>query len=230
MTSPSESTSPVQALPAVEPTVSVIITCFNYGRYLPDAVESALAQTRPAEEIIIVDDGSTDNSLEIADRFARMHPKIRVIPQENRGPAEALNRGVQASTGTYFFKLDPDDMLDPLFIERTLPILLANPKAAYVYTCCRLFGTHRGITPAPPYDERVLRIRPYINANSLMRRRAFEEVGGYSSAMTKVSRTGICTSRWPSTAGTGLPCRSRSSSIASIARVGATSALLSGSR
>ena len=165
-------------------TVSIIITSYNYGRYLAEAINSALSQTWPADEIIVVDDGSTDDSLEVAHRFEGV-PTVRIISQENQGPAQALNNGVSAATTEFFLKLDPDDKLDPHFIERTVPVLAADAAAAYVYTACRYFGMWQGILPAPPYDEAELRFRPRINANSLMRKKAFEQVGGYSQAMAR---------------------------------------------
>ena len=163
-------------------TVSIIIPCYNYGLFLPEAIESALAQTLPAHEILIVDDGSTDNSREIARPYAAC-PRVRVIEQANQGAISTYNAGVRASTGQFFVILSADDRLDPYFLERTVPVLQQDAKAAYAYTAYRTFGVRQRALPALPYSARRIRLRPYIAATSLIRRAAFDQVGGFNSSM-----------------------------------------------
>ena len=162
--------------------VSVIIPCYNYGRFLEEALESVLAQTHPPDEIIIIDDGSTDTTPEVARRYADL-PAVRVMRQQNQGAIATYNNGVRASTGDCFLILSADDRLDPRFLERTLPLLEAHPRLGYVYTAYRMFGVKHRVLPAPPFNPRVLARRPYIIATSLMRRAAFESCGGYSHDM-----------------------------------------------
>ena len=88
------------------PLVSVVIACYNGERYLQEAIESALAQSYPRVEIIVVDDGSTDGSSEIAKKFP-----VRYVRQENRGLTESRNLGIRASRGNYVVFLDADDRL-----------------------------------------------------------------------------------------------------------------------
>ena len=95
--------------------VSVLVPSYNSEVYLQECLESALAQTYPNVEIIVVDDGSTDSSLEIAKRFESRG--VQVISQSNRGQAGALNTAFDASTGDYIQYLDADDVLDPRKIE-----------------------------------------------------------------------------------------------------------------
>src|SRR5206468_8067951 len=85
------------------PTVSVVIPAFNAADYIAAAIESALAQTYPAEEVIVVDDGSTDDTAAIAMRFS--HP-VRVLQKPNGGPASARNTGISAASGTWIALLD----------------------------------------------------------------------------------------------------------------------------
>ena len=92
------------------PKVSIVINNYNYGRFLADAIDSALTQTHPQLEVIVVDDGSTDNSREV---IARYGDRIRPILKPNGGQASAMNAGVAASTGDIIFFLDSDDMLLP---------------------------------------------------------------------------------------------------------------------
>jgi len=164
-------------------TVSIVIPCYNYGPFLTEAIESALAQTLPAGEILIVDDGSTDNSREIALRYTAI-PAVRVIKQENQGAIATYNNGVRASAGQFFVILSADDRLDPYFLERTAPVLLRRPMAGYVYTAYRMFGVRQRVLPALPYNARRLRLRPHIAATSLIRRAAFDQVGGFNASMS----------------------------------------------
>jgi GT2 family glycosyltransferase len=161
-------------------TVSIVIPSYNYGRFLSDAVQSALAQTVPALEIVIADDGSTDDSLAVAERFQRF-ANVRVLKLEHAGAIATFNTAVHATRGDFFVILSADDRLDPRFIERTLPLLEAHPEAAYVYTAYRMFGARLRTLPARPYDPHLLARRPYIIGTVLMRRAAFDAVGGYST-------------------------------------------------
>jgi glycosyltransferase involved in cell wall biosynthesis len=92
------------------PKVSIVINNYNYGRFLADAIDSALTQTHPNLEVIVVDDGSTDNSREI---IARYGDRIRPVVKLNGGQASALNAGFAVSSGDIIFFLDSDDMLLP---------------------------------------------------------------------------------------------------------------------
>ena len=84
---------------------SVIICAYNYDRFLPRCLESVISQSRPADEIILVDDGSTDQTLNVVSRF----PSVRYMRQEHAGKAAAFSRGFDASKGDLVFHLDADD-------------------------------------------------------------------------------------------------------------------------
>ncbi len=104
-------------------TISVIISNYNYGRFLAEALDSILAQTVAADEIIVVDDGSADESLDILDAYAEKHPVIRPVPQENQGQGSAMSRGFLESTGDVILLMDSDDIWHPVKIEQVLPLL-----------------------------------------------------------------------------------------------------------
>jgi glycosyltransferase involved in cell wall biosynthesis len=106
--------------------VSVIIPNYNHGRYLPDAIESVLQQRYDHVEIIVVDDGSTDDSRQIAARYGE---QIRAIWQENQGLSAARNTGLRAAQGEYIVLLDADDMLEPDFMTTLVGLLQDNPAA-----------------------------------------------------------------------------------------------------
>ncbi len=109
------------------PKVSVVITCYNYGRYVQLAIESVLAQTHSNIELIVVDDGSTDDTASILDRYADRVVRIR---QDNRGHVAAVNRGYAAATGELILFLDADDAL--------LPEAIAEAVAAWDPSCTKV--------------------------------------------------------------------------------------------
>jgi hypothetical protein len=111
------------------PLVSVVIDNYNYAQYLAQAVESALAQTYPDTEIIVVDDGSTDDSRRVLDGFGA---RIRTVYQDNAGQAAAFNAGFAASRGEVIAFLDADDAWRPAKVERVLAALEAHPRAGWL--------------------------------------------------------------------------------------------------
>src|SRR5579859_227921 len=155
---------------------AIIISCYNYGRYLGDAIKSAQAQTRPAAEIIVVDDGSTDESLEVA-----ISHGVRVLQGNHAGTGTAKARGVAASTSECFTVLDADDLLDSTYLEKTVPILQSNTDVALVYTPVTLFGASDGLVPARPYDLAALMGANYIHGSALTRRVAYDQTTGYAA-------------------------------------------------
>lgn len=116
------------------PLISVIIPCYNHGHYLPDALQSVLAQTLADWEAIVVDDGSSDNTAEVARRYAARDGRIRYLHQENRGLSGARNSGIRAAQGQFLAFLDADDAWEPQFLETCADALRAHPAWAGVYT------------------------------------------------------------------------------------------------
>lgn len=117
------------------PAVSVIIPCYNHGHYLPCAVNSVLAQTFTDWEAIIVDDGSTDDTRQVAAQFT--DPRVRYIYQENRGLSAARNTGIRAAQGEYLAFLDADDEWEPAFLAACVEALSEQPALAAVVTLAR---------------------------------------------------------------------------------------------
>lgn len=111
---------------AALPLVSVLIPCHNAGRWIRETLESVLAQTWPNLEIIVVDDGSSDNSVAVVERFDSV--QIKLIKQQNAGAAAARNRAFEESAGEYIQYLDADDLLSPRKIEFQMAKLAANPR------------------------------------------------------------------------------------------------------
>ncbi len=114
--------------------VSAVIPCYNYGKYLARAIDSILAQTHPVAEILVVDDGSSDNTREVATSFG---DRVRYIFQANAGRAAARNHGIREATGDWIALLDADDWWLPDKIELQAKALEARPDAVVVYTSVR---------------------------------------------------------------------------------------------
>jgi glycosyltransferase involved in cell wall biosynthesis len=113
------------------PRLSVVMPNFNHGRYLPTSVGALLAQSVQPDEIIVVDDASTDDSLEILDALARQHPHLKVVRNErNLGVVPTLNRGFQISKGDVIFFPGADDEVRPGFIEASMKLWAQRPDAA----------------------------------------------------------------------------------------------------
>ena len=103
--------------------ISIIVPIYNVARYLPECLDSILAQTEPNWEAILVDDGSTDDSGSICDAYVQNDPRFRVIHQENSGAANAKNAGLDAAEGEYVAFIDSDDWVDPDWLEKMLSAL-----------------------------------------------------------------------------------------------------------
>ena len=164
--------------------VSIIIPCYNQARFLSEAIESVLKQSYSPLEVIVVDDGSSDNTSEVAARYSM----VRLIKQDNQGLARARNRGLAESKGEYVNFLDADDRLLPNAIELGVRSLQTQPEWAFVH------GRYRYIdmagNPAQHFDARVERIEDYyeallrrnfigMSATVMYRRAVLESVGGF---------------------------------------------------
>ncbi len=124
-------------------TVSVIIPTYNYGCYLPDAVESVLSQTYPIHEIIVVDDGSTDDTREVVGQFA---DKIIYVNQENQGLSGARNTGIRRATGELIAFLDSDDLWYPTKIAEQVEVIEDDSEIGMVHCAIREFDSDSGET------------------------------------------------------------------------------------
>jgi len=162
--------------------VSVVIPCFNHGEFLPEAVCSATAIERDDIELIVVDDGSTDERTrkEIDALSAR---GIKVIRQETKGLAAARNAGIAISRGEYILPLDADYRLRPGWIDRGIRFQDSNPQVGVVYGDAECFGTRNDRWTTGSFDpDRLLRWN-YIHASALYRRSVWEQNRGYDGTM-----------------------------------------------
>jgi len=172
-----------------EPLISVIIPCYQQAHYLVEAIESVLAQTYTRYEIIVVDDGSTDNTSAVAARYSG----LRCIRQRHLGLPTARNTGLRVCAGEYVVFLDADDRLLPAALATGLDCLRAQPECAFVYGFCE-FIDHAGASlPTPPHPiieqqhYRALFERNYIwtPGAAMFRRNALAQVGGFDQTLVR---------------------------------------------
>lgn len=160
-------------------TVSVIIPVYNEGRMLLDAVESVHMSTYRDVEIIISNDGSTDEeTLSILDALEK-EPDIQVLRHPYKGVSAARNIGVAASTGRYLMMLDADDKIKPEYLEKAVAVLEKQPNTAVCYAKARFFEKRHDEWMLPPFSVEQMLEDNVVFVTSLMRREAFLSVGGF---------------------------------------------------
>lgn len=164
--------------------ISVIIPNYNYGRFIRDAIESVLSQTYQPIEIIVVDDGSTDDSVKVVETFGG---KIKLIKQQNGGVGKARNTGAKNSTGDFLAFLDADDIWFPEKLEKQI-VLFSNESVGYVSCGMREFNTE-----GKTIDHHIPLLKGWTTKNMLLfdaptaasgsafivKKEIFEKVGGF---------------------------------------------------
>jgi len=163
-----------------EELVSIIIPNYNHSEYLGRSIRSALNQTYKNIEIIVVDDGSTDNSLRIAEQYEKNG--VHLIKKRHTDQQDTCNVGVSRSKGKYFVFLDADDLLHPQYVELTLEHFKKNPSKAFVYTQHVRFGVVNILFRSQKYDpcELYVTSNNFITSTSLMKKEVYEQNGGHS--------------------------------------------------
>lgn len=149
---------------------------YNYAEYMAEAIESVLAQSVPVHEIIVVNDGSTDNTSEVAKRYP-----VRLIEKENGGLASARNAGIREATGDYILSFDCDDILRPDAIKEHLKLM--DDKT--IATCGLMaFGAENYTARPTEATIEILLKTNVIYSNSMFPKKAWEDVGGFDESET----------------------------------------------
>lgn len=163
--------------------VSVIIPCYNYAHFLSDALDSIMAQSYNDWECIVINDGSPDNTEEVALKYCGIDTRFKYLYKENGGHSSARNYGIRRSRGTYILPLDADDKISPDFIERAVKVIETDDDIKLVCSQTQLFGEITKIVNIPEYDFRQLLICNYLFATNLFRRKDFDKTYGYDEEM-----------------------------------------------
>ncbi len=163
------------------PRISVLMPCFNHGAFIGEALDSVRSQTWQDFEIIVVDDGSTDQAtLEV---LSRLTSPIRVLTTSNQGLPAARNHAAAHASGAVFCALDADDKLASTWFEKGMRLLDEQADIAFVSHWLETFGDEHWTWKPAKCDLLSLLARNAVNGAALVRREAFEAVGGYDAAM-----------------------------------------------
>lgn len=169
----------------MNPLASIVVPCFNMERWLPETLQSVLAQTFRDWECLIVDDGSTDGSAAVAEGWCARDGRFRLLRQPNAGVAAARNAGVAASAGRYLLFLDADDLLAPGYLEAAVAALEADPSLTLVYGAAPRFkGAPDRTIPwdLPPFSMGTMLSRNCLYVSCVLRRADFDRTAGFDPA------------------------------------------------
>lgn len=166
----------------LQPFISVVIPCYNDGRYLPETIAKLSLQTYRHFEIIVVNDGSTDQlTLDVLHDLAQKG--INVLHKVNGRMSSARNHGVKRAKGTLIAALDADDYFDPSFFEKAVNILAAEPQTAVVSSYIQLFGAYKKLSKPRGGNAYNFLFSNQCPACAMVRKSCWDEVGGYDEAM-----------------------------------------------
>ncbi|GHT21800.1 hypothetical protein AGMMS4957_11100 [Bacteroidia bacterium] len=161
------------------PMVSVVVPIYNMEAYLAETMQSILASHFADFEIVLVDDGSKDKSVEIANTFARDFANVRVFTQQNSGVSAARNHAIREAKGKYILPVDADDLISPDFIDSAVEVLENNPQIKVVGCRVERFGEKQGEKKYPKFSLRLLARKNMIVNSSMFRKADWEKTKGY---------------------------------------------------
>lgn len=195
-----------------DPQVSVIIPSYNCAAYLPEAIESVLAQTCSRFELVVIDDGSTDQTAELLQAYCGAHPQITAISQPNQGVAVARNQGIQRAKGEWIAFLDADDILLPDKLAAQLAVAAAHPNAGIIHSGWqRVDSQGQFQLDVEPWHwvpelnlEGWLRWKPILPSAMLFQRQWLIQAGGFDRRFPPAEDTDLvlrlalmgCEARW----------------------------------
>lgn len=159
--------------------VSVITPAYNAEKYIAQTLDSILASTHRDIEVIVVDDGSTDGTAAIINKYAQADSRVHYITQANGGPCRARNNAIEHAQGQYILPVDADDLIAPWLIEELVRLIDSQPDVKVVMPRGEFIGARTGLWKLPPFSIGLLARRNMICATALYRRDDWARVGGY---------------------------------------------------
>lgn len=163
--------------------VSIIVPCYNQADYLPETLESVLAQTYPDWECVIVNDGSPDNTDEVVHPFLEKDGRFTYVKQLNQGPSAARNTGIEHSCGEFILPLDADDLIAPAYLEKAIGAFAQDESTKLVYCRADKFGQVSGPWVLDDYVYDRFIWDNCIFCTAMYRRCDFLKSGGYNVNM-----------------------------------------------
>lgn len=161
--------------------VSIIVPCFKQAEFLTECIDSVLKQSHRNWECIIVNDGSPDNTDEIAQEILKLDKRISYIRQENKGLAGARNAGVHKSKGEFILTLDADDMIFPNYLEYAVKVFSEKLEVMIVCGKTKFFGTINSIHEIDKLSYDDFLIDNQLHCSAVYRRSFFDRSGGYDT-------------------------------------------------
>lgn len=168
----------LQLYPSLLPEVSVLTATYNREKLLPKCIESVTAQTYQNWEHLIIDDGSSDQSLQVIQKYMLSDPRIRCSRHSNRGQSLSLNVGLAMAAGTYVCILDSDDYYLPDHIESRLQYLKAHPEVDFLHGGFVVVGDEY-VVDRTNSDKRISLFECTVNGSFFGKTEVFRSVGGY---------------------------------------------------
>jgi glycosyltransferase involved in cell wall biosynthesis len=163
----------------MNPLVSIIIPIYNAAPYLKETLDSVMQSTYRPIEVVMVDDGSKDDSLIIAQQFCTKHPECRVIVQSNKGVSVARNNAIKNAKGEYILPVDADDKIGCTYIQQAVQILQQQPEVRMVGCRAWMFGDVDKEWKLPKFSHALLARKNMIPVTALYRKSDWEKCGGY---------------------------------------------------
>lgn len=163
--------------------VSVIMPCYNDGKYIYQAIASVREQTYQNIELIIIDDGSEDRETVGIIHDIKEKGQAIILQTEHAGPAEARNQGILYASGQYILPLDSDDIIEKTYVEKCVRILEERENIGVVYCFADLFGEKEGPWELPPYSLKNMLVHNVVFVTAMFRKVDWERVGGFDASM-----------------------------------------------
>ncbi|TGL98129.1 glycosyltransferase [Leptospira barantonii] len=166
-----------------KPLVSVVIPCYNYGKYIDETIQSIENQTYPNWEVVIVDDGSTDPStINVLEKYKNI-PKFQVCSIPQSGPSAARNFGINVAKGNFILPLDSDDLIHADYLSEAVSAYRKNSNLGIVYCEAKFFGSMKGKWNLPEYKFPEILLDNCIFVSAVFRKSDWYEVGGFNANM-----------------------------------------------
>lgn len=162
-----------------QPLVSVIIPVYNSEQYLSETLDSVLATDYANFEVIVMDDGSKDASIQIAQKYADNDSRVKLFSQPNGGVCKARNNAIKHASGEYIFPVDSDDLINPDFIRKAVNVISKDNEIKAVFPRIDFFGDREGEWKLRDFSIRLLARKNILPACAVFRKTDWEKAGGY---------------------------------------------------